>query len=566
MSEKIGVIIDFLTPAYEKTLRDTAARCGYDIVFFPSSKAAAGNVDDCTILYGHPSQKVIAGAKNLKWYASCWAGIDRFCRDELYQNPDCLLTNASGAYGTTIAEHSVMVSLMLLRRELEYTEVIREGDWRVLPGGIRSLHGARVTCLGTGDIGTEFARRVRAFHPASLIGVSRSGRANEDFDKVYPVTELDQLLPETDLLFMSLPSVSDTVNILDAARMALLPEGAYVAGNMTLGYTCERNVALFCENLENYAAGRPLHHLVDRKKGYCAALHFSKCSLERRNETDNLMKNTQTKNCILRVLQGAIIGAGAILPGISGGVLAVIFGIYRPAMELLTHPKRAFPRYWRMLLAVGIGWVLGFLGGGSAILALFHQSETVATCLFIGLILGTLPELWREAGAQGRRRGAYLSLSVSFLALFAVLMAVRFGSFSELPANFGGFLFCGVLWGFSFIIPGMTSSSILMAVGLLTPMVDGITHLDLSVLLPWTIGMCGVVALFARLVSKLFDAHYPLAYHAVIGVVLASTLAIIPTGFASSGEMIWSAVCAVLGAVLAALGGKIRPQEETSES
>ena len=56
MNEKIGVIIDFLTPAYENTLRDTAARCGYDIVFFPSSKAAEGNVDDCTILYGHPSQ------------------------------------------------------------------------------------------------------------------------------------------------------------------------------------------------------------------------------------------------------------------------------------------------------------------------------------------------------------------------------------------------------------------------------------------------------------------------------------------------------------------------------
>ena len=74
MNEKIGVIIDFLTPAYEKTLRDTAARCGYDIVFFPSSKAAEGNVDDCTILYGHPSQRVIAGARNLKWYASCWAG------------------------------------------------------------------------------------------------------------------------------------------------------------------------------------------------------------------------------------------------------------------------------------------------------------------------------------------------------------------------------------------------------------------------------------------------------------------------------------------------------------
>ena len=322
MSEKIAVIIDFLTPAYEKQLRDTAARCGYDIVFFPSSRAAEGNVDDCTILYGHPSQRVVAGAKKLKWYACCWAGVDRFCRDELYANPDCLLTNASGAYGTTIAEHSVMVSLMLLRRQMEYTEIIREGGWRVLPGGIRSLHGARVTCLGTGDIGTEFARRVRAFHPARLVGLSRSGRENPDFDEICAVSALDAVLPETDLLFMALPSTPDTENILNAARMALLPAGAYVvnvgrgtaidqdaliaaldsghlagaaldvavpeplpadhplrrarnllltphvAGNMTLGYTCERNIALFCENLENYAAGRPLHHLVDRRKGY----------------------------------------------------------------------------------------------------------------------------------------------------------------------------------------------------------------------------------------------------------------------------------------------------------
>ena len=298
MNEKIGVIIDFLTPAYEKTLRDTAARCGYDIVFFPSSKAAEGNVDDCTILYGHPSQRVIAGARNLKWYASCWAGVDHFCRDDLYQNPDCLLTNASGAYGTPIAEHSVMVSLMLLRRQMEYTEIIREGGWRVLPGGIHSLHGARVTCLGTGDIGTEFARRVRAFYPASLTGVSRSGRANADFDAVHPVTELDQLLPETDLLFMSVVNVGRGTAIDQDALIAALDSGhlagvaldvvvpeplpadhplrkaknllltPHVAGNMTLGYTCERNVQLFCENLENYAAGRPMHHLVDRRKGY----------------------------------------------------------------------------------------------------------------------------------------------------------------------------------------------------------------------------------------------------------------------------------------------------------
>ncbi len=243
------------------------------------------------------------------------------------------------------------------------------------------------------------------------------------------------------------------------------------------------------------------------------------------------MKNSRIKNGIMRIVQGIIIGAGAILPGISGGVLAVVFGIYRPAMELLTHPRRALQRYWRMLLAVGIGWAIGFLGGGSVILALFHQSETVATCLFIGLILGTLPNLWHEAGTQGRGNGSYISLIVSFLALFGALMAVKFSSFAEMPANFWGFLFCGVLWGFSFIIPGMTSSSILMA-------------------------------LFARIVSRLFDTHYSIACHAVIGIVLASTLIIIPTDFASTAEMVWSVACAILGAVLAYFGSKLQPQED----
>ena len=56
------------------------------------------------------------------------------------------------------------------------------------------------------------------------------------------------------------------------------------------------------------------------------------------------MKNSRIKNGIMRIVQGIIIGAGAILPGISGGVLAVVFGIYRPAMELLTHPRRALQR------------------------------------------------------------------------------------------------------------------------------------------------------------------------------------------------------------------------------
>lgn len=323
MAKKIGVIIDFLNDSYTHKINETAARCGYEVEYFPSSAAAVGNVDDCEILYGHCSQKVLRSAKSLKWHCCCWAGIDRLCDDSLYQNPDCLLSNSSGAYGTTIAEHLIMVSLMLLRRQMEYTEMIREGGWEVLSGGIRSLHGARITVLGTGDIGTEFARRAQVFHPACIRGVRRTVRESDPaFTSVHAIAALDALLPETDLLVMALPSTPETVGILSRERLALLPQGAYVvnvgrgtavdqdalidalesghlaaaaldvvvpeplpashplrraknllltphvAGNMTLGYTCEKNVAMFCADLENYAAGRPLAHLIDRKRGY----------------------------------------------------------------------------------------------------------------------------------------------------------------------------------------------------------------------------------------------------------------------------------------------------------
>ncbi|MBQ9648679.1 MAG: D-2-hydroxyacid dehydrogenase, partial [Oscillospiraceae bacterium] len=159
MSKQIGVIIDYLTDDYRRQIDDAAAKHGYAVRYYPDSKSAVGNADDCEILFGHCSQKVIASAKRLKWFCCCWAGVDRFCKDGLFQNPDCILSNSSGSYGVTISEHLVMVSLMLLRRQPEYAELIRGGGWDTLPGNIRSLHGCRITVLGAGDIGTEFARR-----------------------------------------------------------------------------------------------------------------------------------------------------------------------------------------------------------------------------------------------------------------------------------------------------------------------------------------------------------------------------------------------------------------------
>ena len=88
-------------------------------------------------------------------------------------------------------------------------------------------------------------------------------------------------------------------------------------------------------------------------------------------------------------LCGALIGAGAILPGVSGGVLAVVFDVYRPFMEMLTRPRQAVPRYWGMLIPLGLGWVGGFMGVAKGISAALTFSDAVTYWLFIGLIGGT---------------------------------------------------------------------------------------------------------------------------------------------------------------------------------
>ena len=265
---------------------------------------------------------------------------------------------------------------------------------------------------------------------------------------------------------------------------------------------------------------------------------------------------------LLRVLQGALIGAGAILPGISGGVLAVIFGVYEPLMETLAHPRTGVKKNIGLLLPLLLGWALGFLGGGAAVLSLLDHSETVATWLFIGLLLGTFPSLWREAGETGRTKSGWACFLLSFAAVIGVLLYARYGRMYSMPQNFFGFLFCGILWGFSIIVPGMTSSSVLMSVGLLTPLLDGITAIRWSVILPWLLGMAAVLLLLSRVVSSINHRYGMQFRHAVCGFVLASTLAIVPRQYTGGHEIVMSVICAVLGLAAAVFSSRLQTRQE----
>ena len=265
---------------------------------------------------------------------------------------------------------------------------------------------------------------------------------------------------------------------------------------------------------------------------------------------------------LYKILQGALIGLCAVLPGISGGVLCVIFGIYKPVMELISHPFKNFKTHVPKLIPVILGVGIGFLGIANVLSFFLEKYPAPSVCLFVGLIAGMLPSLWREAGEQGRTKGSYISLVIAMIFIFALLISLKLFSVTITP-NFMWYLFCGFCLALSVIAPGMSFSTLLMPLGLYTPFIDGIGNLDFSILIPAGIGGLITVILFAKAVNALFENHYSIAFHAIVGIVVAATIMIIPfTSFAVLSQAIVNIICLVVGIVSALLLDKFNSRVE----
>ena len=321
MTRKLIVAIAALEARHREAIADAARRHGFEVRFFTSDAEALPQLPEAEIVFGQ-SALLAKNAPRLRWLCTPSAGVNQFLAPGAFASPDAVLTNSSGAYGVTIAEHVVMTALEMLRQESAYRQIVFRREWtRNLP--VRSIRNSRVSLLGTGDIGRETAKRLRAFEPASITGINRSGKNPDEalIDRVVPQAELSAVLPDTDLLILSLPGTQETFHLLDETRLAMLPDGAllinvgrgtvidqkalekelrsgrlfaaldvfeqeplpqddalwtcpnlhitpHTAGNMTLPYTRDRITALFLEDFENYCAGRPLRRQVDLKKGY----------------------------------------------------------------------------------------------------------------------------------------------------------------------------------------------------------------------------------------------------------------------------------------------------------
>lgn len=273
----------------------------------------------------------------------------------------------------------------------------------------------------------------------------------------------------------------------------------------------------------------------------------------------NHKKDLASKNVILQgvllLLKGMIVGFGAILPGVSGGTLCVAFGMYQPLIELFSHPRSGIRKYWMRLGAFLLGAGIGFIGLSGLAGWLLEQNSQAVTCAFIGFVLGTLPELWKDAGQTGRGRSSYLAMILCFAAMTGLLLLLKSSAAVTIRADIWGFLFCGVMWGLSFVVPGLSSSTLLLFFGLYQPMLDGISKLSLEVLIPLGIGVGACLLILPKGVSAAYRRHHAVISHAILGIVAATTVSIFPSFHTSIPNILLNLACIAGGAVFSYLIG-----------
>ncbi len=237
------------------------------------------------------------------------------------------------------------------------------------------------------------------------------------------------------------------------------------------------------------------------------------------------------KDWLLRFVKGMFIGSGFILPGVSGGALAAVFGMYERLISFLAHLTRNFKENVLFFLPVGLGGISGVFLLSFLVSFLLGTYETTILWFFVGCIVGTVPALWKEAGKKGRQSGDIILMIVTLIVAYFFLLYGSQLFDGQVEQNTVTWIIAGGLIGLGMIVPGLSPSNFLVYMGLYKAMADGFKEARLDVILPIGLGAVVCVLTLSKLFDFIFSKAYSKLFHFILGVVFASTVMIVPTDY-----------------------------------
>ena len=231
---------------------------------------------------------------------------------------------------------------------------------------------------------------------------------------------------------------------------------------------------------------------------------------------------------LTRIIKGIVIALGFILPGISGGVLAAILGIYERMIVFLAHPFKDFKENVLYFIPVAIGMLLGIGLFSYPIEYLLENYQVFVLWSFAGAIIGTIPSLLKESTRESDRDKIDLAwfwttFIISGIGLYALNFVV-----GTLTPSFFNFILAGSLLALGVLVPGLSPSNLLLILGLYAPMLTGFKTFDLfGTFLPIGIGSGATLIIFSKLMDYALNNYHSRVYHFIIGIVLSSTILIL---------------------------------------
>ncbi len=206
------------------------------------------DIDWADIILGNVKGAMLHGSEKLQWLQTNSAGVEEYIKPGVLAQ-GAQLTNATGAYGLAIAEHMLAMLLGIFKKLELYRDAQKSGAWESL-GAVRSIYGSTVLVLGMGDIGGEFGKRCKALG-AKVIGVRRTNAQKPDYaDEVRLIDELDEILPQADVVAITLPGTEATRNLINRSRIESMKPGAVLL-NVGRGYIVDTEA--LCDALESGA-------------------------------------------------------------------------------------------------------------------------------------------------------------------------------------------------------------------------------------------------------------------------------------------------------------------------
>ncbi len=258
---------------------------------------------------------------------------------------------------------------------------------------------------------------------------------------------------------------------------------------------------------------------------------------------------------LMNLINGALIGISSIIPGMSGGTMAVILDIFDRMISAISNLRKNFVKSVKLLLPIGLGMVMGVLLLSGTLSELLQTHPVQMQFFFIGVVAGSVPLVMRKALEEPFRRHSVLALIATLAGMLCIFFVKPDDSAAELIRTPGivdvvKLVLYSAFSAAAMVIPGVSGSFFMMLFGVYHSVLTAVSEMNFAVLIPVGIGMVIGILFCAKLIDLMMQQAKQAMYFGILGFVIGSIPNIWPQTFSIGSDGGWAILFCILGAAV----------------